>query len=419
MMKEYELIGIGAGPANLSLAALTQKANIEAIFFDKQEDFSWHPGMLLPDAKLQVSFLKDLVTLVDPTNEYSFLNFLMHKESLYQFITANFPQISRLEFNQYLRWVFHRLPIVSKGEPVFEVEFNGELLVIKTSKGLYHTKNLVLGTGLTPYVPLACINAIGSDVYHNNDFMLKNDSFAGKRVAIIGGGQSGAEIVCNLLSEKNNIPDSIVWISKRLNFLPIDDSPFTNELFTPQYAKYFYQLNTEKKDTLLLDHKLASDGISQHTIEKIYRKLYEHRFINQKAEGFKLLPAHRLCSIIKNIDHYQLDVIDSESDRMKKITADKVILCTGYQYQEPELLSKIKPLFNYDDRGLVISDTYQVNWRGSGVCSIYIQNGARHTHGVADPNLSLLAYRSALILNDILGYELYPKTHGSRLINWD
>ena len=51
-------------------------------------------------------------------------------------------------------------------------------------------------------------------------------------------------------------------------------------------------------------------------------------------------------------------------------------------------------------------------------CSIYIQNGARHSHGIADPNLSLLAYRSAVIANDIAGYFLYSQIDGTSLVNW-
>ncbi|MFH8467621.1 hypothetical protein [Streptomyces sp. NPDC017991] len=38
---------------------------------------------------------------------------------------------------------------------------------------------------------------------------------------------------------------------------------------------------------------------------------------------------------------------------------------------------------------------------------IYIQNGARKSHGVADPGLGLAAWRSAVILNSLLDKEYY------------
>lgn len=417
-MKKYDLVEIGAGPANLSLAALACKADLNAIFVDAQKEFSWHPGMLLSEAKLQVSFLKDLVTLVDPTNPYSFLNFLTEEGCLYQFVTANFSQISRLTFNQYLKWAFNKIPTIRKNQEVTDVKFNGDFFSIKTLDQEYQSKKIVLGSGLKPYIPECCKNIIGDDVYHNAYFLNKSDDYHGKKIAIIGGGQSGAEIVCSLLSNRDKLPASITWLSKRLNFLPIDDSPFTNELFTPKYTKYFYQKNTEKKKSLLMNHKLASDGISQYTAAEIYRKLYELRFMEKKGEELSLLPSHELLAIEKTAKEYKLTILDAENEATKLMFFDKVILCTGYNYQEPLFLTNIKNMLHYGEHGLVVNSNYEVSWDGMHECSIYIQNGARHTHGVADPNLSLLAYRSATILNHVMGYHIYPNINGSCLVNW-
>ena len=60
------------------------------------------------------------------------------------------------------------------------------------------------------------------------------------RVAVVGGGQSGAEVVWHLLLDLVRLPAQLVWISNRPNFLPLDESPFTNELFTPAYSDYFF-----------------------------------------------------------------------------------------------------------------------------------------------------------------------------------
>jgi lysine N6-hydroxylase len=42
---------------------------------------------------------------------------------------------------------------------------------------------------------------------------------------------------------------------------------------------------------------------------------------------------------------------------------------------------------------------------------VYVQNGALRSHGVADPNLSLSAWRSAVILNSATGRQVF-KTEG-------
>ena len=43
-------------------------------FLERQPRFGWHRGMLLDDATMQVSFLKDLVTLRNPASDFSFLS---------------------------------------------------------------------------------------------------------------------------------------------------------------------------------------------------------------------------------------------------------------------------------------------------------------------------------------------------------
>jgi len=310
-MKSYDIVGIGAGPANLSLAALSKKIKtISAVFIEKREEFVWHAGMLLPDAKLQVPFLNDLVTLADPTNPYSFLNFLSANKRLYQFIAANFNPISRAEFNQYFQWVFNQLENIKKGEEVLHASFDGDKFSVATSKEKYQAKNLVIGTGQVPYIPGIFKKHLNDDVYHNSQFMLHVEHSKKNRIAIIGGGQSGAEIFHSLISDDKNLPSDIFWISKRSNFSPLDDTPFTNEIFTPKFIKYFHSLDESKKQYFIKEQKLANQGISECTAEDVYRKLYELKFIKKREENFYLLPSHELVSISKENAEYNITIQD-------------------------------------------------------------------------------------------------------------
>lgn len=85
-----DFVGVGVGPSNLSLAALAAPvADLDGLFLDQEDTFTWHPGAMLPRSKLQVSYLKDLVTLVDPTSRYSFLNFLVQHGRVYRALVAN------------------------------------------------------------------------------------------------------------------------------------------------------------------------------------------------------------------------------------------------------------------------------------------------------------------------------------------
>jgi lysine N6-hydroxylase len=109
--KVYDFAAIGAGPFNIGLACLTQPiADLNGIFFEKQPDFNWHPGMLLQDTTLQVPFMADLVTLADPTSPFSFLNYLKEQGRIYSFyIRENFKML-RNEYNHYCQWAITKLP---------------------------------------------------------------------------------------------------------------------------------------------------------------------------------------------------------------------------------------------------------------------------------------------------------------------
>lgn len=66
-----DVVGIGIGPFNLSLAALLAEAGYDrTVFLERKPYFSWHPGMLLEGTTLQVPFLADLVSLVAPTSRF-------------------------------------------------------------------------------------------------------------------------------------------------------------------------------------------------------------------------------------------------------------------------------------------------------------------------------------------------------------
>ena len=72
----HDLIGIGFGPSNIALAiALEERARtqgeLQVLFLDKQADYRWHGNTLVSQSELQISFLKDLVSLRNPTSPYS------------------------------------------------------------------------------------------------------------------------------------------------------------------------------------------------------------------------------------------------------------------------------------------------------------------------------------------------------------
>ncbi len=183
----YDFAGIGVGPFNLGLAALTEPVDeLDAVFLERRDSFDWHPGMMLEPAHLQVPFMADLVTLADPTSPYSFLNFLKQTGRLYRFyIRENFYPL-RAEYNQYCQWVAGQLDSVHFGTDVRDITYDGGVYTLSvdgpTGPEVLRTRRLVLGTGTSPYVPAACDGIVeaaangGGLVLHNADYLSRKVS---------------------------------------------------------------------------------------------------------------------------------------------------------------------------------------------------------------------------------------------------
>ncbi|MBE9057975.1 lysine N(6)-hydroxylase/L-ornithine N(5)-oxygenase family protein [Sphaerospermopsis sp. LEGE 08334] len=416
-----DLCGIGIGPSNLSLAALLyhKVKYIDFEFFDARKELSWHSGMLFPDANLQNSFLKDLVTLVDPSNPYSFLCFLAERGRLYRFLTARFSSVKRKEFDQYLRWVSQSIPHLNFNQKVEDIEFNDvkQQFIVHTSEKTIATSHLALGTGLTPKVPDCARPHLGDDVFHSIHYLQKKIQFAGKRVTVIGGGQSGAEIVSELLSNSHALPKQVYWISSRRNFLPIDDSPFTNEYFVPRYSDYFYGLPQQVQKTLVAEQTLASDGITESLLSSIYQRLYQLEFLEQSPNIAKLIPNARLWELRRDYNSWHL-IVRSQLESVQ-LNADVIILATGFEYRIPDYLKSLSHRLEWREGQPVINPDFSVKWDGSDSNRIYTQNCSRLQRGVADPNLSLMAWRSAIIVNSLVGRMVYPRSQYDGLIDWE
>ena len=187
-----DILGVGFGPSNLALALAVQEHNerapdssrIRASFVEQQAAFGWHRGMLLDGATMQVSFLKDLVTMRDPTSPRSYLNYLQGQGRLADFINNKSLFPSRVEFHDYLEWcaadVRHLVSYGTRAVAVHPVTGpDGEIdqidVVLRDAQGdaagsrVVRTRNLVLATGLVPWLPEGVQR--GTRIWHNSELL--------------------------------------------------------------------------------------------------------------------------------------------------------------------------------------------------------------------------------------------------------
>lgn len=414
-----DVIGVGIGPSNLSLAALLHPiGRLNVAFLDQKPEFQWHPGLMMPDATLQVHYLKDLVSLVDPTSRYSFLSFLAAKGRLLQFINASFSRVLRCEFEEYYRWVSKQIPSLLFGSPVENVAVEDGALTLHGARGRWRTRRLVIGSGSAPYVPPAAVDMIGPAVMHASDFMHRKVDFAGKRISVIGGGQTGAEIFKHLIGLAAGAPSRVDWISRRENFLPLDESAFTNELYTPEYSDYFFGLPRNRKASLLRQQKLASDGVSDTLLSSIFRQIYEIQYLRSSRLKLSLRPARELVAMARGGRGWRLTLQHAHRDVPEIVDTDIVILATGYKTSLPSYVSSIAERIAWDD-GFQVEEDFSILWDGPPDCKIYVQGYARNQRGVADPNLGLIPWRNATIINSIMGAQSYDCSLQKSFVDWE
>jgi lysine N6-hydroxylase len=414
----YDVVGVGIGPSNLSLAVLLEPhREITARFFERRPEFQWHAGLLFPGATIQVSFIKDLVTLADPTSRFSFLCFLKEQRRLYRFLNAEFDRVDRREFNQYFRWVCAQLDTLAFAQPVDHVTLEDDF-VVHTGSERVRARHLVIGIGPVPFVPACAAPHLCDTVFHGYDYLHRDPSLQGKRVAVIGGGQTGAEIMQRVLGDRDRMPSDVWWISRRSNFLPLDESPFVNELFTPSYTRYFSELAEPVRTRLVAKQKLASDGISPRTLLRLMQRLYELEFLDGGQTECHLWPGREFTALSRNGDSWVVEAFDMSGNRLQTAHVDVLVLCTGARTALPPCMAGLADRLVDGSGKLRFNPDYSVVTDIAPRNRIYIQNFDRTVFGISDPNLSLMAWRSAVIANSLLGRDAYDTADCFPAVEW-
>jgi lysine N6-hydroxylase len=405
-----DLAGLGAGPFNLSIAALADSRlpGLATRFFERRREPAWHPGLLLPDTHLQTGFLKDLVTPVAPDSRHSFLSYLVAHRRFYRFLNAGLATVSRAEFSDYLAWAARRLPGVALDEAVREVNIDRRGFRLRTDRGDYHARHLCLGTGKAPYWPAFAAGLGGPQCLHAAEIALAPRDFSGRRVVVVGGGQSGADVFLNALRGHWGRPRELTWLSRRRNFEPLDETAFTNEYFTPGYTGHFHDLPEDVRRREVAAQKLASDGITPAALQTLYRELY-HRFdVLGEPRWAHLLPHREAVDLRRAGGGFVLQARHGASGATEHFAADLVILATGFRSALPACLSELTERLERDDQGeLVLDRHFAARWDGPAAHRLYAVNAGRHSHGIAEPQLSLAAWRAATILNHVTGREVF------------
>lgn len=412
-----DVIAIGCGPFNLGLAALASTVDdLDLAVLEARPDFSWHPGLMFDDAMLQVSFLADLVSLVDPTHPLSFLAYLGDNDRLYPFYVREQFHPTRREYEDYLRWAAARLPAVRFSHRVEAVRWDGaaQHFVADVVRGdgdriQLASRHLVLGIGTEPFVPPALAGLPPGRLVHTGEYLHRQDDVDGARaVTVVGSGQSGAEVVLDLLRRDGESSPAVNWLTRTVSFAPLDYTKLVLEMTTPAYVDYFHALPDEVRDRLVRDQWRHYKGISEETIEAIHEALYAREFRPgsppvQLRQGVAVREAR-----VDDSGAVALTCEHADTGAVFEHRTDLVVAATGYRERPPAFLEPIESFVRRDARGrFVVGRDHGIELDASVTGRVFVANADLHSHGVAAPDLGIGAYRNATILNAIAGREVY------------
>ncbi|MGK5638175.1 lysine N(6)-hydroxylase/L-ornithine N(5)-oxygenase family protein [Streptomyces sp. URMC 126] len=432
----YGLLGVGFGPSHLSLAAVCDSTREPAVrarvhCLEARPGFGWHPDMLLDGTRMQVAFLKDLVSPHDPTSPYSFTNYLVSKGRLEQFLNLGTLHPTRREYADYFGWAADRLshhvsygcvvegvrPVTGADGDVTHLEVSYRDLAGDTYA--VAADHVSLAPGGRPVVPPGVEReALDSGtVFHSSTFLPRVRRFhqrgreAPHRFLVVGAGQSAAEVFQYLARE---FPAADVTLAHRgFALMPANSSPLANEIFDPGTVDLFHSAGAARRRTLLAElHSTNYAAVDDQDIHAIAELLYE-----QRVHGRHRL---RLCRFTELADCRAdgplalVTLRDPVTGQSLGSRFDGVVLATGYDFREAgDLLAGLEPhLLRDTDGTLRIRRDYSVETAPGFRPRVFLHGAAEHTHGLSSTLLSVLAHRAAHILDTAFGPR--PGTAGAR-----
>ena len=222
-----------------------RRANAIALF-DRLPGPAWHDKLLHPGVRMQTSWLKDLVSMVDPTHPLSFLNYLVCEGRLFALFNAQFDVIPRREYMRYLAWASAQLPDIHYGTDVDAICFGDDGFVVHRRRRAHRARPSTWCSASAPAEPVARLGRAGAaDEPRSSPTTWptaahRHHATRDAPVAVVGGGQTGIEAVLRAARRRVHRHP---WLGRRQWFETIDDSPVANDVYRPAHQQFLQQLS--------------------------------------------------------------------------------------------------------------------------------------------------------------------------------
>ncbi|MBX8465819.1 MULTISPECIES: SidA/IucD/PvdA family monooxygenase [unclassified Deinococcus] len=416
----YDLIGIGLGPAQLSFliacAEQSELAGWKMLHLERGASFSWHAGMRTAYSMIQMSYLKDLVTLRNPQSAFTYISFLHDQGRLQQAANLNDYTPSRFEYAQYLSWVLNKLaPNVRYSAEVTNLDKvclpeHGEVLQVtyqdpQGRRSIEYTRNIYLAAGKTPFVPEHLQVAGGEQVWHTSHFstaLAHIRKHPAPRVAVVGSGQSAVEA---LLTLQDACPDlELHAISRGQLFRAVDANPYVNGFYTWESEQRFHQADQAWRGQVRAELSNSNYGVADvRLLNELARRDYDDRIL-----GRQRLHRHSHCEILA-IDEESCLLTVTLQDRQiggrRVLNVDFIVFATGYHSDNiRDLTAPVE--------SCVATPGQQLTPHPAAACHILIAGQNGPSSGLAEETITSLALRAGAHVSLLLHLNAHRLSPG-------
>lgn len=417
------VLGLGFGPANLALAIALEERGYTGTtrFLERTDRFRWQHEQLLQGADIQNNPFRDLIMPANPNSRHTFVNYLASRSQLTSYLHLNLKFPLRLEYADYLAWVAESFTdSVDYGQPasrVSVIERDGrDLFRVESADGRsYLGENLIVGTGRSPRIPPAFSAHLGPEVFHSTTYLSSMDRLSrreGLRVAVVGSSQSAIEIVLDLLDRPG--VSQVISIHRSIGFRLKDTSPYSRQVFLPEFVDYFYPLPRDVKRRLRDELKSINyAACDQDVIDRLAGRQHECKLTGSDRFNLILFSEVRQVVMSARPGGHRLVIHDINNQAGQVVDVDAVVLATGFsdfgtrqgdQCYHP-VLNGLANRLDLDDEGLpVVARDYSVQVKGDhGRLRLYLNGLCEPSHGMGDAGaLAMLSVRSADIAESLM-----------------
>jgi lysine N6-hydroxylase len=140
----------------------------------------------------------------------------------------------------------------------------------------------------------------------------------------------------------------------------------------------------------------------------------------KEERWIELLPHRTLTALEETSQGLKLNYANAITETDEEDNADIVILATGYQGQLPSCAKALESSFERDqNRQIRLNGAFSIELSdGDEIGNVFVVNAGLHSHGIAEPQLSLAAWRAAKIINQVAGQVAFDIEAVNGLMNW-